>query len=140
MFCLHAANYNSRSSCSNSYLVIGRWSDCEELPLSFAGSFDLRQGFKTLDPREKTLNTPIINEDTVRAIMVKDRECKAFTIWHQGFFPKEHMEMMQNGARLKWQAEREDANIWFSIFFENPFVNLVKRLMPIRIVRFCLSI
>ena len=40
----------------------------------------------------------------------KERDCNQFTEWRQGSTPKEHQEMIDREARLKWQAEREDAD------------------------------
>jgi hypothetical protein len=73
----------------------------EELPLCFAGEVDLRQGFKVLDTKYKSINTPRVNEATVQEIVVKERECKAFTKWQQGFTPKEHKEMIDKEQERK---------------------------------------
>ena len=40
--------------------------------------------------------------------MNQERECTFFTKWQQGFTPKEHREMIDRQAMLKWQTERED--------------------------------
>jgi hypothetical protein len=42
--------------------------------------------------------------------VTRERECDRFVLWQQGFTPKEHAEMIQEEARLRWQARREDAD------------------------------
>jgi hypothetical protein len=44
----------------------------------------------------------------VKEILNQERECTFFTKWQQGFTPKEHREMIDRQAMLKWQTERED--------------------------------
>ena len=46
----------------------------------------------------------------VKVILSKERECESFIKWHQGSTPKEHQEMMDREAMLKWQDEREEAD------------------------------
>lgn len=40
----------------------------------------------------------------------RERECKSFTTWIPGSTPKEHQEMIDREARLRWQTEREEAD------------------------------
>jgi hypothetical protein len=39
-----------------------------------------------------------------------ERECPGFTLWHPGFTPKEHQEMLDQQRLLEWQTEREDSD------------------------------
>lgn len=50
------------------------------------------------------------NAEKILAVIQKERLCNEFTEWHQGLTPKGHWEMVDREARLKWQAEREDAD------------------------------
>jgi hypothetical protein len=54
-----------------------------------------------LDKKEK---------EKVRSEIQRERECKSFTTWKSGSTPKEHREMIDREAMLKWQAEREEAD------------------------------
>jgi hypothetical protein len=74
----------------------------EELPLCFARNVDLRQGFKEPDPEHDSINTQRVDEATVKGIVVKERECKTFTKWQQGFTPKEHREMIDQERERRW--------------------------------------
>ena len=43
-------------------------------------------------------------------IFDRERPCEKFVAWSRGLTPKEHIEMMQERARLEWQSQREDAD------------------------------
>lgn len=51
-----------------------------------------------------------VGNTIVSQVCKKERGCKQWVKWQQGSTPKEHQEMMDREARLKWQAEREDAD------------------------------
>jgi hypothetical protein len=48
--------------------------------------------------------------ETIKSAIDTERECNKFAKWQPGFTPKEHWEMIDREARLKWQAEREEAD------------------------------
>ncbi len=50
------------------------------------------------------------SEINIKATLQKDRDCRQFTKWQQGFTPKEHREMLDRTQMLKWQTEREEAD------------------------------
>jgi len=52
-------------------------------------------------------------DDLRKTVFSKERPCESFTRWQQGFTPKEHREMIDHQAMVKWQAEREDTDrLW----------------------------
>ena len=73
----------------------------EPLPLCFARRYNLIKEFKEFagkDYPDRTSVFPVLNEE---------RECEAFTKWHQGFTPKEHREMLDRKLMMDFQAKRE---------------------------------
>ena len=68
-------------------------------PICFVLETDLLSKYGT--PKEK------VNID---GILQEQRDCKQFVKYQQGFTPKEHREMIDREAMLKWQAGREDAD------------------------------
>ena len=49
-----------------------------------------------------------MEEQPIFEAIQQERECSAFTLWHPGFVPKEHREMLDRDRMLQWQRERED--------------------------------
>ena len=45
------------------------------------------------------------------AVISKQRDCDGFTEWHQGFSPKEHVEMTLLEEQREWQRKREEADM-----------------------------
>jgi hypothetical protein len=50
-----------------------------------------------------------VSWENAMAMVQKERECKAFVPWQQGYTPKEHKEMMDRKAMLEWQTNRDEA-------------------------------
>jgi hypothetical protein len=87
----------------------------EKLPICFAGSCDLRALISEL-VADKECDI----YEGIKTITHENRECDLFAEWRQGSTPKEHQEMIDRQAMLKYQAEREDADrkwqtkqLWF---------------------------
>lgn len=58
----------------------------------------------------KFADTAKYTPEKILSIIQMERDCLSFTKWYQGFTPKEHQEMVDREARLKWQEEREEAD------------------------------
>lgn len=69
--------------------------DYHVVPLCFVREYNLA----------KEIGDPSQGPKKILEIMQRDRECKAFTEWHQGFSPKEHAEMLLHEELRK--SERE---------------------------------
>jgi hypothetical protein len=76
----------------------------EDLPVCFAKICD----FGILCTQATTA-TSTYSEDILSVINTK-RPCESFTKWHRGFTPKEHQEMIDREAMMRWQSQREDAD------------------------------
>ena len=70
----------------------------DEYPVCFMGKVDLQQ----------KIGRPC--DDSHRITTILQVTCEDHTPWKQGFTPKEHLEMMQQAARLEWQTRREEAD------------------------------
>ena len=76
----------------------------------------IRQGFRAFDeqPICFALAAPLgsemgeYSEEAFLEVITRQRDCKSFTRWQQGFSPKEHREMIDQQAFREWQASRED--------------------------------
>lgn len=55
----------------------------------------------------------------VLAEIQRERTCKDFTPWQQGFTPKEHRDMLDREWMQKHQDEREEADRQFRLKMEN---------------------
>jgi hypothetical protein len=73
---------------------------CREAPICLAGASDL-----WADSGITAQTVCYGNVDGIRLAIQKERECKEFVEWQQGFTPKEHREM------IDWERERR----WHSI-------------------------
>jgi hypothetical protein len=77
----------------------------DEIPICFKRIYDFMFWVAKYKDEKK-----IATDQGVCAILDEERVCSEFTQWKQGFTPKEHQEMIDRQERLKWQAEREDAD------------------------------
>ena len=69
----------------------------EPLPLCFARCHDLQEEFKNVPGEDKAV------PGGVHRVIIKERQCDAFTEWQQGFTPKEHREMIDRRWERKWR-------------------------------------
>jgi hypothetical protein len=76
----------------------------ERVPICFVQAYDLKQEI------EIARGSDAMNATWVHFVINQDRECQPFMEWQQGFTPKEHREMLDREAMLKWQTEREEAD------------------------------
>lgn len=54
-----------------------------------------------------------LNSEVILGVLQKERDCKAFTEWHQGSAPKEHQEMIDRERRDKFEADiRKNDKRW----------------------------
>jgi len=69
-----------------------------QCPVCAAGAADFERelGTKAPGPNDRT------------RVVIKERECAKFTPWRKGFTPKEHQEMLNTEAMLKYQEERRE--------------------------------
>ena len=84
----------------------------ETWPVCFAricNFWDLCTEASTED-KSTTSEDFLLSENALLTVINTERQCESFTKWQQGFTPKEHQEMIDREARLKWQAEREEAD------------------------------
>src|SRR5262245_13820842 len=65
----------------------------EANPVCFVNKLDFRKGFGSA-----------MQQEHLRASLQEGRQCDGYTPWTAGLTPKEHWEMIQEEARLKWQA------------------------------------
>jgi hypothetical protein len=80
------------------------------LPICFAREWNL---FGDLVQSGNNAGDASLEPGLALEVITKDRLCSAFTPWQQGFTPKEHREMLDRQALLRWQSEREDADQQF---------------------------
>lgn len=74
----------------------------QSLPICFARNKDFSSSLRELISKN-------YDADKVVLMVIKtERPCDKFTEWQQGFTPKEHREMLDREAMLKWQTQRED--------------------------------
>jgi hypothetical protein len=85
-------------------------SRCEPLPLCFARAYDLRKEYYAAPDGKLLFLTstaaPSLYPEALKHILQKDRLCKAFIEWQQGFSPREHFEMKQLTEQREWQEQR----------------------------------
>ena len=48
--------------------------------------------------------------DAFVQVVSKDRECDKFYTWHEGYSPKEHLDMVAQETLLKMQADQREAD------------------------------
>lgn len=46
--------------------------------------------------------------EKIRSVIQRDRVCEYFTVWRQGFTPREHQEMLDRERMKGWEMEREE--------------------------------
>src|SRR5262245_35316593 len=46
------------------------------------------------------------HRDKVTAVIQEERDCQSFTVWKQGFDPKEHYQMRDTKLMLDWQEQQ----------------------------------
>jgi hypothetical protein len=92
---------------SNAVMGIGTKHEGE--PLCFVQANDLRKEFWETTHREHP-TYQIVDSDSIVEVLLRDRECKDFVKWQQGFTPKEHREMLDRLEQRRWQEGREDTD------------------------------
>lgn len=78
----------------------------ENQPICFVSACDLPDERRKISELNRHQS---IDQNTV-AVVEDKRLCEGFVPWHQGRTPKEHLEMILESDRLKWQTEREEAD------------------------------
>lgn len=73
-----------------------------EHPVCFMQSKD----YKAFPYTSRSIFT--LDREDIRSEIQRERDCKEFTAWQQGYTPKEHRDMIDREKMLKWQAGRED--------------------------------
>jgi hypothetical protein len=83
-----------------------------DVAVDYKTSVPAYDGYPVCFVRRIRLDQKIGNPNNADARMrvVQSTTCEQHTPWLQGFTPREHREMIQEEARLKWQAEREAAD------------------------------
>ncbi len=71
------------------------------------GRFEPPVCFMRSPDYEATPFTRIADKEATRFEIQMERTCESFTLWQQGFTPKEHREMIDRQWMLDFQAKRE---------------------------------
>ncbi len=82
----------------------------EPFPLCFVRAHNLLDKFKQNAGKANP------NYTSVHFVIHEERECVAFTEWHQGFTPRAHKDMLDEQKWRDWKEERRRSDRKWNIF------------------------
>lgn len=81
------------------------------IPICFVRSFNITKEVITLREKDEKRRDTVEWHKYVKEFINQERDCNLFTDWQQGFEPKEHREMLDNKAMIKWQQEQRQFDL-----------------------------